>query len=376
MEKNSATETRKKQHISICLEKSIESDIKTGFNDLFFVHKALPEVDMSDIDTACSFLGKKITAPILIEAITGGTKEAEKINKNLAAAAEELGLAMGVGSQRAAITDKKLQETYNIRPVAPTIPLIGNLGAVQFSKGEYTIKDAKEVIKQINADALAIHLNALQEAAQPEGDLDFKNALDSIKKICADLGKPVIVKETGAGISREIALMLEKSGVAVIDVAGLGGTSFSLVESYRDKDKPAIGNTFKNWGIPTAVSVAETRKTTKLPIIASGGIRTGTDAAKAICLGADYAGLALPLLEAATKSKNDVKKVLERIIKELKTTMFLIGAKNIDELKKKDIVITGKTREWLLERGIDTKEYANRETLESLRTTVKTAMYH
>ncbi|MCK4550446.1 MAG: alpha-hydroxy-acid oxidizing protein, partial [Candidatus Aenigmarchaeota archaeon] len=209
----------------------------------------------------------------------------------------------------------------------------------------------------------------------PEGGLDFKNAQDSIKKICADVGKPVIVKETGAGISREIALMLEKSGVAVIDISGLGGTSFSLVESYRDKDKPPIGTAFKNWGIPTAVSIAETRKTTKLPIIASGGVRTGIDAAKAICLGADYAGLALPLLEPATKSKKEVKKVLEKIIKELKTTMFLIGAKSINELKKKDIIITGKTREWLKERGINTKDFANRETLESLRTTVKSAMY-
>ena len=369
------TEERKKEHISICIEKDIESTKTTGFEDLTLIHHALPSINMSEIDTSCTFLGKSLKAPIIIEAITGGAKIAEKINKNLAIAANDLGLAMGVGSQRAAIEDKTLESTYNVRDVAPNIPLIGNLGAIQFSNNEYNIKDAKNALNFIDADALAIHLNPLQEATQPEGDLDFKNDKTAIKDLCQNLGKPVIVKETGAGISREVAISLEKSGVAIIDIAGLGGTSFSAVESYRDSEKQPIGTVFKNWGIPTAVSIIEVTKSTNIPIIASGGIRSGIDIAKAICLGANYTGLALPLLKAATKSAKDVKIVLQKIIHELKTAMFLVGAKNLDELKTKDIIITGPTKEWLNTRGIDTNPYANRENITNLRKNIKDVLY-
>ncbi|MCK4968769.1 MAG: type 2 isopentenyl-diphosphate Delta-isomerase, partial [Candidatus Aenigmarchaeota archaeon] len=316
------TEKRKKEHINICLEKNIETTKTTGFEDINLIHKALPNINMDEINTSCTFLNKPLNAPIIIEAMTGGAKIAEKINKNLAIAAKNLGLAMGVGSQRAAIENNKLISTYNIRDVAPNIPLIGNLGAIQFAKNEYTIKEAKKAITDINADALAIHLNPLQEVTQPEGDLDFKNVIPAIKNICQNLNKPVIAKETGAGISREIAQILEKTGVSIIDVAGLGGTSFSIIESYRDNDKKRPkGHIFEDWGITTAVSIIETRKTTKIQIIASGGIRTGIDAAKSIALGANYVGLALPLLEPAAKSAKDVENVLKKIIDEFKTAM-------------------------------------------------------
>ena len=365
------TEKRKKEHIDLCLEKDVSSSITTGFDDVQIVHNALPSISKKGIDTSCEFLGKRLSAPIIISAMTGGTPEAETINKNLAAAAEELGLALGLGSERAAIQDEALWKTYDVRDVAPNIPLIANLGLVQFVK-EYGLKQAKEAVEKINADALAIHLNALQEAVQPEGDTNFTNSITPIKTICHDLGKPVIVKETGAGISRDVAAQLASAGVHAIDVSGAGGTSFSQIELYRGGK---TAEAFSDWGIPTACSVAEVARAAKVHVIASGGIRTGVDVAKAIALGAKYAGIALPLLEPANESKEAVIKALKAIIDEFRTAMFLMNAGKVAEIQSKDVVITGKTAEWLALRGLKPELYASRESMARLQNKVQKDLY-
>lgn len=356
---DSSIEKRKESHIKICLNEKVESDISAGFEDVTLVHHALTGIDRNDINLSCKFLGKKLKAPIVIEAITGGAKISEHINKNLAEAAENVGVAFGLGSVRAALADKKLWRTYKVRDLAPTIPIISNIGLNQLIK-EYEIKEIKSSIEYIGADALAIHLNALQETVQPEGDVGWKDSYKSLKHFAGSLGIPIIVKETGAGISRETALALENAGcVDMIDIAGLGGTSFSMVEHYRSKNDSGLA--FRNWGIPTVCSLVECRHSVKLPLIASGGIRTGIDAAKAIALGADYVGMALPLLKPAMDSPEAVEDVLNRIISELKSAMFLSGASTLEELKKKDVIIQGRTREWLVSRGIKVENISNRE---------------
>ncbi len=367
-DKKGSIEARKESHVHICLDKDVESDVTAGFDDVVLVHHALPDFNKDDIDLSCVFLGKKLKAPLVIEAMTGGAKIAEKINRNLAEAACEVGVAFGVGSVRAALVDEKLWSTYKVRDVAPTCPLLSNIGLVQLID-DYDIRDIKDSLKKMGADGIAIHLNAMQEAVQEEGNVNWKNSLARLKYFCQNLGIPVVVKETGAGISREAATIIEKSGASMIDIGGLGGTSFGMIEYYRDKK--GQGKMFRNWGIPTACSVVECRGAVKIPIIASGGIRSGIDAAKAIALGADYAGIALPLLGAAAKSHKDVVAVLLRIIDEMRSCMFLCGAKSVDELKRKDAVILGRTREWLQSRGVRLDNISNRESINSLRENVK-----
>jgi isopentenyl-diphosphate delta-isomerase len=348
--------SRKLDHIEISLREDVQSSIKNGFDDITFVHRALPEIDRDEIDTTCEFFGKKIGAPILIAAMTGGHEKATEINRNLALAAQELNIPMGVGSQRAAIEDEGLAPTYKVaRETAPDIFLIGNLGAVQFSQ-EYGIEEARAAVEMIDADALAVHLNPLQEAIMPEGDTDFKGALAGLEKL-KDLGAPVIAKETGAGIAMEEAKLIEAAGAAGIDVGGLGGTSFSAVEYYRSK---GFERTFWDWGIPTAVSTIECVESTKLNIISTGGIRNGLEVAKALSLGAVACGIAHPLLGGALKGKDEVLVIINKVIDELKTAMFLTGARTIEELKRVDIIISGMTKDWLENRGIDCKKYARR----------------
>ncbi len=368
-DKKGSIEARKESHVHICLDKDVESDVSAGFDDVVLVHHALSDLDKDDIDLSCEFLGKKLDAPLVIEAMTGGAKIAEKINRNLAKAAEEVGVAFGVGSVRAALVDRKLWSTYNVRDVAPNCPILSNIGLVQLID-EYEVKDIKDSLKEMGgADGIAIHLNAMQEAVQDEGNVNWKNSHSRLKYFCQNLGIPVVVKETGAGISREAAIIIEKSGASMIDIGGLGGTSFAMIEYYRDKK--GQGEMFRNWGIPTACSVVECRGAVKIPIIASGGIRSGIDAAKAIALGADYAGIALPLLGASAKSHKEVVAVLLRIIDEMRSCMFLSGAKSLDELKKKDVVILGRTREWLQSRGVRLDNISKRESIEALREKVK-----
>jgi isopentenyl-diphosphate delta-isomerase len=353
-------ENRKLDHIAISLKEQVESRVSSGFDDITPVHRSLPEVNLDEIDLSTSFFGKTLAAPIVIAGMTGGHKKAKRINENLAIAAQELGVAMGVGSQRAGIENPVLAETYSIaREVAPEAFLIGNLGAVQFA-ADYTIENANSAVDMIEADALAIHLNPLQEAVQPEGDHNFRSCAEAIYSL-KKLKVPIIGKETGAGVSREDALLLEKAGVAGVDVGGLGGTSFSAVESFREGVDRELAELFWDWGIPTAVSTVEVVENTKLSVISTGGVRSGIDIAKSLALGASAAGMALPVLKAAMKSTDAVKDAINKVIEELKIAMFLMGAEDVKGLRQSELIITGKTREWLQARNIDFKKYANRK---------------
>ena len=358
------TEKRKAEHIKICLEQKAQARKATsGFEDIQLVHRALPEVDRQKINLSASFLGKKLSAPIIVGAMTGGTEEATKINASIAEAVEKLGLGMGVGSQRAAIEDQKLEKTYKIaRKKAPTAFLIANIGGVQLVHG-YGLKEVKKAVEMIDADAVAIHLNALQEAVQPEGQPSFKGVLTKIGEIAGELDKPVIVKETGCGISAEDAKALEAAGVKAIDIGGVGGTSFAAVEYYRSTSPNNMGEAFWDWGIPTAVSLIETTQTVKIPVIASGGVRSGLDIAKSLALNANLVSISQPVLEAAVKGAKKTEELLSCLTDELRNVMFLVGAENLESLAKVPLVIGGKTAEWLNIRGFDTVKYAQRSTL-------------
>lgn len=360
------TRKRKADHIRIATTYNVQArKATTGFEDVYFIHKALPEIDKDKIDLATTIFSHKFSAPIMVSAITGGTIEAKKINATIAKAVEELGLGMGVGSQRVALEDRRLEKTFSIvRKKAPTAFLIANIGGVQLAKG-YAIKEAKKAVEMIGADALAIHLNSLQEAIQPEGETSFKGVLEKIGEVAKELDKPVIVKETGAGIASEEAKKLEAVGVKGVDVSGVGGTSFAAVEYFRAKSRGnafqrKLGEAFWDWGIPTAISIVEVAQTVRIPVIASGGIRNGLDAAKALALGASLASLAQPVLQAAVKGVKDTEKILRMLIEELRNAMFLVGAENPQKLHKTPVVITGKTAEWLRARGFPVEVYVRR----------------
>lgn len=363
-----AEETRKRKadHIRISLKENVQArKTTTGLEDIFFIHKALPEIDKEKIDLSTTVLGHRFAAPLIVGAITGGTQEALKINATIAEAVEELGLGMGVGSQRAAIEDKKLEKTFAIvRKKAPTAFLVANIGGVQLVNG-YDLKEAKKAIEMLDADAIAIHLNPLQEAVQPEGQTNFKGIFEKISEITKELDKPVIAKETGAGIASEEAKKLEDAGVKGIDISGAGGTSWAAVEYYRAKGKEnssqrRLGDVFWDWGIPTAVSVVEVSQTVNTHVIASGGIRDGVDTAKSVALGASLTSSSQPMLEAAIEGTDEIKTVLSLLMDELRTAMFLVGAESLKSLRKTPIVITGKTAEWLKIRGFNVESYARR----------------
>jgi isopentenyl-diphosphate delta-isomerase len=357
------TQKRKADHIETCLEKNVQAkEATTGFEDIHFVNKALPELDQRKIDLSTYFLGHRFNAPLFVGAMTGGTAEAEKINAAIAEAVENLGLGMGVGSQRVAMEDPKLARTFAVaRKKAPNAFLIANIGGVQLVHG-YGSKEVRKVIEMIDADAVAIHLNALQEAVQPEGQTNFEGVLAKIGEIARALDKPVIVKETGAGIAAEEARKLEAAGVKGIDIGGCGGTSFAAVEYYRAEreEKRFLAEAFWDWGIPTAVSLVEATQTVKIPVLASGGLRNGTDIAKALALNACLCSVSQPVLEAAVKGAKETEKVLSCFIEELRNVMFLVGAKEAKDLGKAPVVITGKTAEWLTTRGFKVEAYAKR----------------
>ncbi|MEM3628201.1 MAG: type 2 isopentenyl-diphosphate Delta-isomerase [Candidatus Bathyarchaeia archaeon] len=364
------TEKRKADHIRIATTHNVQSKKNTtGFEDVHFVHRALPEIDKEKIDTSTTVFNHKFSAPIMVSAITGGTSEARKINAVIATVVEELGLGMGVGSQRAALEDKRLEKTFAIvRKKAPTAFIVANLGGVQLTRG-YGIKEVRKAVEMIDADAIAIHLNPLQEAVQPEGETSFRGVLEKIGEIAKELDRPVIVKETGAGIAAEEARKLENVGVKGIDVSGTGGTSFAAVEFFRAKGgrnfhRRRLGEVFWDWGIPTAISVVEVAQTVNIPVIASGGIRSGLDAAKALALGASLAGLAQPVLQAVVEGGvKKTRKVLGFLIEELKNAMFLTGAENPQHLQRVPLIIIGKTAEWLRLRGFDLEAYARRSEI-------------
>ena len=357
------TGKRKVDHIRICLDQKAQAkNVTAGFEDIQLVHRALPEINKAKISLSTTFLGKKFNAPIIVGAMTGGAKEAIQINASIAEAVEQLGLGMGLGSQRAAIENEKLEITYNIaRKKAPNAFLIANVGGVQLVHG-YGLKEVKKIVEMIDADAVAIHLNALQEAVQPEGQTNFQGVLAKIAEIAGAIDTPVIVKETGAGISAEDAEALENAGVKAIDIGGLGGTSFAAVEYYRSTahEDVYLGEAFWDWGIPTAVSLIENAQSVKLPLIASGGVRSGTDIAKALGLGASLASISQPILETAAKGKMETIIKLNCLIEELRNVLFLVSAEKIIDLAKTPLVITGKTAQWLQARGFNLKKYAKR----------------
>lgn len=354
------TENRKAEHLRICLTEDVQAKkVTTGFDDVHLLHKALPKFSLDDVDLSIPFLGKKLKVPIIIEAMTGGTAEAVKINGNLAEAAEFFGLAMGVGSQRVAIETPRLEKTFKVaREKGPNVFLIANIGLPQILN-EGGLKVAQKAIQMIDADALAIHLNILQESIQHEGDTRFNRVLEKLREVSSELSIPIIIKETGAGMASEIIKELNHSGIQSVDVGGAGGTSWAAVESYRKSGiKRQLGLTFWDWGIPTAVSVVEASLSTELTIIASGGIRTGLDAVKAISLGADAVGLAWPLLKPAAEGHLDY--VLKVLIEEFRMGMFLTGAKVVQDLKQLPVLVTGRTGEWLSLRGFKPEELARR----------------
>jgi isopentenyl-diphosphate delta-isomerase len=348
---NKLITSRKEDHVTICLSEDVMAHYNY-WDDIHFEHHALPEINFSEIDTRTTVLGKELAAPIIISAITGGYPRAETINRNLAAAAARFGLGMGVGSQRAALENSGLSKTYSVIKQFDIPLVIGNIGAPQLvpqndSEAIVTQK-IDEAFEMIDADCLAVHLNFLQEVVQPEGNVNAKGCMAAIKMLA--FRYPIIAKETGSGISRKTAMALRHVGVKGIDVGGVSGTSFSAVEVFRAKNiddelRERLGRTFWDWGVPTPVSVLSAN--VGLDIIGTGGIRNGMDVARALALGANSAGVAGTLLEAANHSTERVQKVLAAIIHELKVTMFLTGSHNVGELKNREVVVTGRTKEWM-----------------------------
>ncbi len=335
MTKDTSLSQRKTDHLDINLQKDVTSDLTTGLEKYQFEHCALPELDMSEIDTGIVFMGKKLWSPLLISSMTGGTDEAWRINRNLAIAAQENRIAMGVGSQRAGIHHPETASTFKIRSLAPDAFLMANLGAIQLNYG-YGIEECLEAVEMIQADALILHLNPLQEALQPEGDTNWKGLFQKIARVVKEIPVPVIIKEVGWGISGSLAVRLADIGVAAVDVAGAGGTSWSQVEMYRlqDENQRQTAASFRGWGIPTADAIQQVATAVpQLPIIASGGLRNGIDIAKSIALGADIAGMAGTLLKAAAVSADETSSAIHRINREIKITMFAAGIPDISDLK-------------------------------------------
>ena len=329
------TAARKADHIRINLEEDVRSGLTTGLERYRFVHQALPELNLAAVDTSVAWFGKTLQAPLLISSMTGGTEAAAAINRNLAAAAQAAGIAMGLGSQRAAVENAALAPTFQVRDVAPDILLFANLGAVQFNYG-YGLDQCRRAVDMIQADALVLHLNALQEAVQPEGDANFAGLLKKIEAVCRALPVPVIAKEVGWGISEAAATRLAAAGVAAIDVAGAGGTSWSQVEMHRaqTETQKRVAAAFIDWGIPTAEAIQNVRRAAPdLPVIASGGLRDGIDVAKSVALGAGLCGLASPFLKAAAVSVEATAEAIAELARELRIAMFAAGAGSIAHLQ-------------------------------------------
>ena len=353
---------RKIEHVNIALGQDISVAQRANWNDVQLVHQALPEVDMDEIDTSVTFLGHALRYPIFMSSLTGGHQDVISINRNLARAAEHYGLALGVGSQRAAIVNADVISSYTItREHAPNAYLIANIGAPQLiaqpRHAPFTIEQVEHAITMIGANALAVHMNSLQEATQPEGDRRAAGEAAALKRLASQVNVPVIAKETGAGVCREQALLLRSCGVAAIDVGGAGGSSMSAMEAARSKARGDertrnIGLLFQDWGIATPVSIVEAG-VAHLPLISTGGVRNGLDMARALALGASLVGIGFPFLKAASESYEAVCELLETIVAELKVAMQLSGAGAIGQLQQTDIVVTGETRNWLTMRGFE-----------------------
>jgi isopentenyl-diphosphate delta-isomerase len=326
---------RKREHLKICLEEDVAfRSVRTGLEHLYLIHQALPELALEDIDLSCYFLGRHLRAPLLISAMTGGTPSAEMVNRNLAVAAQATGVAMGVGSQRAALAGEDLIATYAVRDVAPDILLLANLGAVQLNY-EHGVDECRQAVEMIQADALVLHLNPLQECLQFGGNTNFRGLLRKIETVCSKLSVPVIAKEVGWGLSAQAARMLADAGISALDIAGAGGTCWAEVEKLRigADSQRRVAESFSDWGIPTADSIRWVRETVAdIPIIASGGIRTGVEVVKALCIGARICGMAMPLLKPATVSDGHVVDRLEEITLEIRIAMLCSGARTLEQL--------------------------------------------
>lgn len=334
-------QSRKADHIRLCLDNRVQCQETTaGFEKFRFEHACLPELDFADISLETSFLGKPLKAPLLISSMTGGTELAETINRRLAKTAQKYGIAMGVGSQRIAIEHPEIKATFDVRSLAPDIPLFANIGAVQLNYG-YGLEQCQRAVDLLEADGLFLHINPLQECIQSQGDTNFQGLIPKIGQLCQQLSVPVIAKEVGNGISASLADQLKAVGVAAIDVAGAGGTSWAKVEGERalDQRQRHLGQVFAEWGIPTADCIVSIReKDADVPIIASGGLRNGVEMAKAIALGADLTGMATPFLKAACDSEEALDELITLLLEELKIVLFCTGNANLKSLQNSAVL--------------------------------------
>jgi isopentenyl-diphosphate delta-isomerase len=340
MAKVTQISSRKSDHIRINLEEDVRSGLTTGLERYHFIHQALPELNLNEVDLSQNIFKRRVRAPILISSMTGGTEEAAVINRNLASAAQQTGIAMGLGSQRAAIDHPELAPTFQVRQFAPDVLLFANLGAIQLNY-RYGVDECQQAVDMIEADALILHLNALQEAVQPEGDTLFAGLLSKIETVCRSLPVPVIAKEVGWGFSEQTARQLAGAGVAAIDVAGAGGTSWSQVEMHRAKNasQARLAAAFVDWGIPTSEAILNVRRAAPgLTIIASGGLRSGVDIAKCIALGASMGGMAGPFLKAAARSLEETVQTIEELKREIQVCMFATGAGDVKALQNTQMI--------------------------------------
>jgi isopentenyl-diphosphate delta-isomerase len=345
------TVSRKAEHVEIVLNEKSRAD-KNWWDSVSLIHCSLPEFDLNEVDLSVELLGKKLRAPLIISSMTGGYPDAEKINRNLAEAAARVGVGLGVGSQRAGILKPDMARTFSVVKDFDVPLVFANIGAPQLieqhGSTSLSLDHGKQAMEMVDADALIIHLNYLQEVVQPEGDTRARGVLGKIAEFAR--AYPVVAKETGAGVSHRVALELKEAGVKGIDVGGLGGTSFSAVEYYRaEKEKDAVrarlGETFWNWGIPTPISVLEAD--VGIPVIATGGLRHGLDAAKAIALGASAAGMASRMLKPATVSADAVVEALEIAIAELKAAFFLTGCRTVAAMQQSELVLSDELLAWV-----------------------------
>ncbi len=326
---------RKDDHIRIVLEEDVERGVTTGLERWRFTHQALPELDLAEVDAGTTFLGRRLSAPLLVSCMTGGAPRGGQLNRRLARAAQQAGVALGVGSQRAALDQPDLEDTFRVRDLAPDVPVQANHGAAQLAD-RGALARCRRAVRMVEADALVVHANPLQEALQPEGTARFAGLVARIGEVAAALEVPVIVKEVGWGISADVARALAAAGVAGLDCAGAGGTSWSEVERHRIAD-PALrraASAFAGWGIPTVESLLACRA--ELPgglVIASGGLRTGVDVAKCIALGADLAAVAAPLLRAAAEGHDALALRLRALVAEIRISMFCVGARTLRDLR-------------------------------------------